>query len=93
MQTISIGELQKNVGILTRLDEALTIVDKRRNRNIAVVYPVEEISPAAPAQKHSMTSMLAGKYNHLAKHNHKTFRQIREEAMYLAMKEKYGFAD
>jgi hypothetical protein len=92
MQTISIGQLQKNVGILTRLTEALTIVDKRKNKSVAVVYPVVE-TPDAPDTKHSMTSVLAGKYNNLAKHNHKDFRQIRDEAMYAAMKEKHGFAD
>jgi len=88
VQTISIGELQKNVGILTRLTEALTIVDKRRNRKVAVVYPVEEKVP-----QEDVVSQLAGKYNHLAKHDGKSFREIREEAMDRAMREKYGFTD
>jgi len=88
MQTIGIGELQKNMGILTHLTEALTIVDKRKNKEVAVVYPVENTTS-------NIINELAGKYNKYAKNvdTSKSFQEIREEAMMAAMKEKYGFSD
>ena len=88
MQTIGIGELQKNMGILTHLTEALTIVDKRKNREVAVVYPVESM-------RTSIVGELAGKYAKYAKNidADKSFQEIREEAMMAAMKDKYGFSD
>jgi hypothetical protein len=88
MQTIGIGELQKNMGILTHLTEALTIVDKRKNKEIAVVYPIEKNSV-------SVLDTLAGKYNKYAqnKKSGKSFKEIRDEAMMQAMKEKYDFLD
>jgi hypothetical protein len=87
MQTISIGELQKNVGILTRLTETLTIVDKRRNRNIAVVYPIEH-----PEDK-DVVSQLVGSLSQYVPQPIGDLKKIKEEAMMLAMKEKYGFTD
>ena len=88
MQTIGIGELQRNMGILTRLTEPLTIVDKRKNREVAVVYPIEERQPNIVAE-------MAGVLHEYAKNvdPNKSFCQIREEAMAAAMKEKYGFTD
>ena len=38
MYSISIGELQKNISLLTQLTEAFTIVDKRKNKSVATVY-------------------------------------------------------
>ncbi|PHS34545.1 MAG: hypothetical protein COA92_01225 [Sulfurovum sp.] len=89
MQTIGIGELQKNMGILTHLTEALTIVDKRKNKEIAIVYPMQG------QQKKSVVDELAGKFNKYAKNVdvNKPFDQIKEEAMMEAMKEKYDFLD
>ena len=88
MQTISIGELQKNVGILTRLTEALTIVDKRRNRKVAVVYPVEEKVP-----QEDVVSQLAGSLAPYIDKPLDDLKKIKEEAMDRAMREKYGFTD
>ena len=88
MQTIGIGELQRNMGILTRLTEPMTIVDKRKNREIAVVYPIEERQP-------DIVAKMAGVFHEYAKNvdPDKSFREIREEAMAAAMKEKYGFTN
>ena len=88
MQTIGIGELQKNMGILTHLTEALTIVDKRKNKEVAVVYPIESTMS-------NIVDELAGKYAKYAKNvdANKSFQEIKEEAMMAAMKEKYGFSD
>ena len=88
MQTIGIGELQKNMGILTHLAEALTIVDKRKNKEVAIVYPIENTTP-------NIVEKLAGKYSKYAKNVDagKSFQMIKEEAMMKAMKEKYGFSD
>jgi hypothetical protein len=86
MQTIGIGELQKNMGILTHLTEALTIIDKRKNKEVAVIYPVDKSSS-------SVLDTLAGKYSKYAqnKKSGKSFNEIRDEAMMLAMKDKYDF--
>jgi hypothetical protein len=88
MQTIGIGELQRNMGILTHLREALTIVDKRKNREIAVIYPVEKNSE-------SVLGTLAGKYSKYAqdKKSDTSFKEIRDEAMMQAMKDKYDLLD
>ena len=88
MRTIGIGELQKNMGILTHLTEALTIVDKRKNKEIAVIYPVEQNTM-------SILDTLAGKYSKYAqsKKSDKSFKEIRDEAMMQAMKDKYDFLD
>ena len=34
MQTFSIGELQKNVGMLLQLVEPIAIIDKRKNKGV-----------------------------------------------------------
>ena len=88
MQMIGIGELQKNMGILTHLTEALTVVDKRKNKEVAVIYPLEN-------SRVGVIDGLAGKYSHYAKKSamKKSFSKIREEAMMEAMKEKYGLSD
>jgi len=86
MQTIGIGELQKNMGILTHLTEALTIVDKRKNKSVAIVYPiVEENSTTVDEMAGSL-----GKYTNIRIDD---LDKAKEEAMMEAMKEKYGFAD
>ena len=87
MQTIGIGELQKNVGILTHLKEALTIIDKRKNKEIAVIYPIEQ---------KSITSSLSSKYKKYAQKSKikiDDLEKAKEEAMMMAMKEKYDFLD
>ena len=80
MLRISISEIQKNISLLTKLTEVFTIVDKRRNRNVAIVYPIK---------KHSIISSLAGKYkNRVEKSN--DLGHAKEVAMREAMSEKYG---
>ncbi len=53
MITVGIGEIQKNISILSKVTDVLEIVDKRKNQKIAVVYPIK---------KHSAIESLAGKY-------------------------------
>jgi len=89
MRTIGIGELQKNMGILTHLTEALTIVDKRKNKEIAVVYPVNN-------NKHNMIEEMSRKFQKKSKERGiviKDLDKAKEDAMMEAMKEKYGFTD
>jgi len=81
VQTIGIGELQKNMGILTHLTEALTIVDKRKNKSAIV----EENSTTVDEMAGSL-----GKYTNIRIDD---LDKAKEEAMMEAMKEKYGFAD
>ena len=82
MYTISIGEIQKNISLLTKLTEAFTIVDKRKNKSVAVVYPIK---------KHSIIDSLAGKYqNRVEKVD--DLEKAKEEAMLQAMGEKYGLS-
>jgi len=89
MQTIGIGELQKNMGILTHLTEALTIVDKRKNKEIAVIYPVNH-------EEHNMIEEMSRKFQVRAKKRGiviEDLEKAKEDAMMEAMKEKYGFTD
>ena len=89
MRTIGIGELQKNMGILTHLTEALTIVDKRKNKEIAVVYPVNN-------NKHNMIEEMSRKFQKKSKERGiviKDLDKAKEDAMMESMKEKYGFTD
>jgi hypothetical protein len=83
MQSIGIGEIQKNTSILTNLSEALEIVDKRKRKRVAVVYP---------AMTSTMITKLAGKYK---KRILKTddLSVAKEEAMKEALREKYGLSD
>lgn len=53
MITVGIGEIQKNISILSKLTDVLEIVDKRKNQKIAVVYPIK---------KRSVVEGMAGKY-------------------------------
>lgn len=86
MQTIGIGELQKNMGILTHLTEALTIIDKRKNKEVAIVYPIENSRPDIVAE-------LAGSLSQFTTIKIDDLEQAKEDAMMEAMKEKYGFTD
>ena len=79
MYSISIGEIQKNITLITKLTEAITIVDKRKNKDVAIVYPVK---------KHSIIASLAGKYkDQIEKVN--DLEMAKEEAMQQALREKY----
>jgi hypothetical protein len=86
MQTIGIGELQKNMGILTHLTEALTIIDKRKNKSVAVVYPIVE-------ENCRTVDEIAGSLSRYTNIKIDDLDKAKEEAMMEAMKEKYGFTD
>ena len=90
MQTISIGELQKNIGMLTHLTEALVIRDKRKNKNVAVAYPANK------ELKRDVVDILSEKYRRRARERGIVIEDLdkaKDEAMFEAMKEKYGFPD
>jgi len=82
MYSISIGEIQKNISLLTKLTEAFTIVDKRKNQSVAIVYPIK---------KHSIIDSLAGKYRNRVQRVD-DLEMVKEEAMKQAMSEKYGLS-
>ncbi|MDQ7084261.1 MAG: hypothetical protein Q9M36_04710 [Sulfurovum sp.] len=82
MYTISIGDIQKNISLLTKLTEAFTIVDKRKNKSVAIVYPIK---------KHSIVALMAGKYkDRVAKVD--DLEMAKEEAMKQMMSGKYGLS-
>jgi len=87
MESIGIGDIQKNTAILTNLTESLEIVDKRRKRTVAIVHPV---------RKTNITNKLAGKYAkkvNTSVLSIKQLNQVTEQAMLEAMEEKYGRTD
>jgi len=79
MDTISIGEIQKNISLLTKLTDAITIVDKRKNKNVAIVYPIKP---------DSIISSLAGKY-HDRVQGTSNLDDAKEQALKEAFGEKY----
>ena len=82
MKTIGIGDIQKNTSIFNNLTEAIEIVDKRKKKVVAVVYPVK---------KNHIVHKLAGKYkDRILKSRSTDMRLIKEAAMTKAMEEKYG---
>ena len=83
MYSISIGELQKNISLLTQLTEAFTIVDKRKNKSVATVYPIK---------KNSIVSSMAGKYRNRVQRVD-NLEEAKEIAMSRALGEKYGLSD
>ncbi len=84
MQKISIGDLQKNISVLTKIDDSLTIVDKRKNRAVAVVYPIKQ---------NSVVKSLAGKYKNRIGKTDKSLQEIKEQALKEALGQKYGLSD
>ncbi len=83
MLSIGIGELQRNSSIFNNLSEEIQIVDKRRKKIVAMVYPVKE---------HSVVDKLAGKYRGKVANKGLSLEQVKEEAMMEAMREKYGLS-
>jgi len=82
MESVSIGEIQKNISLLTKLTEAITIIDKRKNKHVATIYPTKQ---------HSIIDSLAGKYKgQLEKINIST--SSKEEAFLESIGEKYGLS-
>ena len=82
MYSISIGDIQKNISLLTKLTEAFTIVDKRKNQNVAIVYPIK---------KESIVELMAGKYRNRVQRVD-DLEMVKEEAMKQVMSEKYGLS-
>lgn len=82
MISMGVGQIQKNISILTTLTEAIRIVDKRRNKTVAIVYPAS-----------SSTSILslAGKYKNRVQAVD-NLAAAKESAMMEAMGEKYGLS-
>ena len=87
MQTIGISEIQKNISLLTKLKEAITIVDKRKNREVAIIYPL------SGAREGSVVESLANKYSNKSTVQIEDLEKAKEEAMMMAMREKYGLSD
>ena len=83
MQTVGIGDLQKNTSIFANLNQPLKIVDKRKKEELAVVYPMK---------KKSVISALAGKYKDVVQKSNLSFQEIKEKAFTEAMREKYGLS-
>ncbi len=83
MLSIGIGEIQKKSSVFSNLTEAMQIVDKRKKRILAMVYPV---------QNESMVDSLAGKYKNRVKPTQEDIESIKEKAMQAAMEEKYGLS-
>ena len=82
MHSVSIGEIQKNITLITKLTEAIMVVDKRKNKDVAIVYPIK---------KHSIIASLAGKYKDKVE-KVDNLEMAKEEAMKQAMAEKHGLS-
>lgn len=82
MQNISIGEIQKNISLLTQLTDVFAIIDKRKKQRVAIVYPI---------QKHSVIGSMAGKYRERVT-KCADLEKAKEIAMMEAMGEKYGLS-
>jgi len=82
MYSISIGELQKNISLLTQINEVFNIVDKRKNKIVATVYPI---------QKGSIVASISGKYkNRVVPVD--DLAMAKSSAMMDIMGEKYGLS-
>ena len=84
MNSLSIGDIQKNISLLTKQQDIFAIVDKRKNKRVAIVYPIKE---------NSIISSLAGKYKNRVKQKNVDLQEAKEIAMYEAMREKYGLSN
>jgi hypothetical protein len=82
MHSVSIGEIQKNISLLTQLTDVFTIVDKRKNKRVAIVYPIK---------KHSIIDSIAGKYQNRVTPCDDLSR-AKEIAMMETMGDKYGLS-
>jgi len=90
MQTIGIGELQRNMGILTRLTEPITIMDKRKNRAVAIV------TPPVGSHEDNIIERMSRQLQEKSRRRGiviEDLEKAKEEAMEMAMREKYGFTD
>ena len=83
MYSISIGEIQKNISLLTQLTEVFAIIDRRKNRQVAIVYPIKT---------HSIVSSMAGKYRDRVDRVD-DLEIAKQKAMSEVLGEKYGLSD
>ncbi len=83
MESIGIGEIQKNSSIFSHLKKAIQIVDKRKKKVLAVVYPVKN---------QNIVKMLAGKYKNKIQKKATDLQVAKEIALKQAMEEKYGLS-
>lgn len=82
MISMGVGQIQKNISILTTLTEAIRIIDKRRNKTVALIYPASSSAPILS---------LAGKYKNRVE-SVTDLESAKESAMMTAMEEKYGLS-
>jgi len=82
MYSVSIGEIQKNISLLTQLSDVFMIVDKRKNRNVAIVYPIK---------KNSIIASMAGKYKDRV-NIVEDLEKAKDEAMREVLGVKYGLS-
>ena len=83
MLSVGVGEIQKNSAIFSNLTEVMQIVDKRKKKILAMVYPI---------QHQSVIDSLAGKYRDQVQETGLNMREVKESAMLSAMEEKYGLS-
>jgi len=83
MLSIGVGEIQKNTSIFANFNKAFQIVDKRKKQVLAIVYPTKE---------KSVICNLAGKYKDKIKSSNLNLKEIKEQALFKAMEEKYGLS-
>jgi len=83
MLSIGIGEIQKNSSIFSNLTESIQIVDKRKKKILAMVYPM---------QNQSIIDSLAGKYKNKIISTDLSMDEIKKTAIITAMEEKYGLS-
>ena len=67
--SIGMGEIQKNISIFTKLDDTMQIVDKRKNKILAYVYPAKS--------KNSVIKNLAGKYKNRVQNTHLSMQEMK----------------
>ncbi len=83
MLSIGIGEIQKNSSIFSNLSETIQIVDKRKKKILAMVYPVKN---------QSIIGNLAAKYRDRIDTKSLNLDQVKEQAMTKAMADKYDLS-
>jgi ACT domain-containing protein len=83
MKSVSIGDIQKNISLLTQSSNPFTIIDKRKNKKVAIVYPIKS---------HSIISSIAGKYKDRVKPC-KDLERAKEIAIKEMIEDKYGLSN
>jgi hypothetical protein len=76
---ISISELQKNISILGNLKEPLLVKDKRKNRIVAKIVPVEEGDFLDELERRAPVGICV-----------EDLESAIQEAREIALREKYG---